>query len=119
MNMPELPSFARGRGRVHRPHHDGHAADRGHLELEALPAPQAWRSHHLDLGELVVEAANAIDGVRTKLDTAPEFTRSELRGWRNERNYISSAAGSGRVQPMSARQGFSPVGIVVHWRDLG
>lgn len=97
MNMPELPSFARGRGRVRWPHHHGHAAHRGNVELETLPATQARSSHHLDLGQLIVEAADAIDGVRAEVDAAPEFTHSELRGWRN-RKYISIAAGAGGVQ---------------------
>jgi hypothetical protein len=84
--MQNLASFAGGTGRVRRPHHHWHAADCGHVELETLAPPQSRRLYDLDFGQLVVPAADTINGIRAEMDATPEFTDSELRGWRNAAN---------------------------------
>lgn len=91
MDMHALTAFEGRAGRLRRAQHDGHAADRGHAELEPLTTPQSGRFHDLHFGELVVEVANTVDGIGAEMDPAPEFTDSELRGWRDADKYMSVA----------------------------
>lgn len=69
--------------------HDRHAADRGDVELEALATAQPRSVYHLHFGQLVVPVADAVDGLGSKPDSAPEFTNSELCGGRHVTKYIA------------------------------
>jgi len=89
MTMRDLPSFAGARSRFDRCRHDGHAADRGDVELEALDTTQPRSAHDLHLGQLVVPVTDAVDGLDSKTDSAPEFTDFELRGGGHAAKYIA------------------------------
>ena len=92
MTLRCLASFGDRAGRVRRPQHHGHTLDCGHVELEAPTALQSRRADDLHLGQFVVEAADAVNGVRTEMDVAPEFTDFELGRWRNRANLSTVAA---------------------------
>jgi hypothetical protein len=97
MNMRDLASLAGGTTRVVGRRHDQcHAANRGDVEFETLAAAQTGRTHHLDLGQLVVPVANSVDGLGTENLPAPEFPDREFRGSRNGPNVSIVAKANSR-----------------------
>ncbi len=113
MNSRVLAPIAGRIDRVHRPDHDRHAADRGHVELEPLSPSQAGSLDDLDLGQLVVVGADTVDGLGTELDATSELPDLEFRGHRDEAKYIAGppAAPAG-VPSVGARQGSVAPGVV-------
>jgi maltose O-acetyltransferase len=92
MNMRHLMSPSARTRRVRRPYHNGHTADGGHAELETLTAAQSRRSHDLHFGQLVVEVADTVNGVRAQMDAAPEFSDPEFGSARDQANLSTVAA---------------------------
>ena len=86
--MRDLAWFA---GSAGRPHDHCHVPDCRHVEPETLTAPQSRGLDDLDFGQLVVPAADPIDGLGAEKDTTPEFTSFKFRSCDNAAKYMSIA----------------------------
>ena len=87
--MRDLALFA---GSTGRPHDHCHVPDCRHVERETLAPPQSRSLYDLDLGQLVVPVAHAVDRLRAEQDAAPEFTGFEFCGRDSEAKYMSIAS---------------------------
>jgi hypothetical protein len=72
--------------------HDHHLADGGNIEFETLATAQSRGLHHLDLGQLVVPAADTVDRLGAEQVAAPEFPNPEFRSSRNRTNLSTVAS---------------------------
>jgi hypothetical protein len=87
--MLELTLSGRRRG-IRLPQH-GHGSDRGKVERESLTATEPRTTDDLDLGELLVDAADAVHGFRAEHDLTAQF--ADLRFSRSrDRTNLSIAA---------------------------
>ncbi len=112
MNSRLLAPIAGRIGRVHRPDHDRHAADRGQVELEALSPSQSGSLDDLDLGELFVVGADTVNGLCAEQNATSELPDLELRGHRDEAKYIAQPPGAPVGLPaLSARQDSDALGV--------
>ena len=91
MNVQDLASLSGRPTRVRPRPHDCHVADCGDVELETLATVQTRSMYHLHLRQLVIPVADAVDGLRAKMDAAPEFTDPKFSRFRNGAN-VSIAA---------------------------
>ena len=91
MNPRVLAPLAGRIDRVHRADDDRHAADGGQVELEALSTPQSRSLDDLDLRELVVPGADAVDRLGPELNATSEFPDLELCSHRNRANLSTVA----------------------------
>jgi len=89
--MRNLDLLSAPNGRFGRRHDHGHAADRGHVELEPLPAAQPGSAYDLELGQFVVPGTHAVDGFAAETDAASEFTDCEIRTGRGPVESINQA----------------------------
>lgn len=88
MKMRDLASFA---GATGRPCDHRHVPDCGHVKRETLAASQSRGFDDLDFGQLVVPAADAIDGLGAEKHAAPEFASFKFGGSDNGAKYMSIA----------------------------
>jgi hypothetical protein len=95
--------------RAHGRDHNHHLADGGNIEFETLATPKARGLHHLDLGQLVVPAADTVDRLRAEQVAAPEFPNPEFCRSGNRTNLSTvalppeTAAKTERNPPRSMR----------------
>jgi hypothetical protein len=91
ITVQDLASPAGRPTRARRRPHDCHLADCGDVELETLATVQTRSVYDLHLRQLVIPVADAVDGLRAKMDAAPEFTDPKFSRFRNGAN-VSIAA---------------------------
>lgn len=84
--------MARRTGRVRRRHHQIHSADFGHVEFETLARAKPRSTDDLNLGQLVVPAADTVDRLRAEQVAAPEFPNPEFRSSGNRTNVSTVAS---------------------------
>jgi hypothetical protein len=88
MSIRDLALLA---GSAGRPQDHCHVSDCRDVERETLAAPQSRSLYDLDLGQLIVPVADAINGLGAEKDATSEFTGFEFRGCDNEAKYMSIA----------------------------
>jgi hypothetical protein len=92
--MPELILSRRRRDlRCHLDHR--HIAHRDEVESESLAGPEPGRADDLDLGQLLVHGAHAVDRLAAEHHMTSEFADFGFAGLRDQAN-LSTARGPDR-----------------------